>query len=85
MVTQAWSRSAWSGIAPAVAASGWSSGRTTTMGSVSSGCRAAAWKASPGRLHRGRSFAARPAVHRKLQFATGCGLLCIGATVAAGV
>jgi hypothetical protein len=36
-------------------------------------------------INRGRAFATRPAVHRKLQFATGCGLLCIGAAVAAGV
>jgi threonine/homoserine/homoserine lactone efflux protein len=36
-------------------------------------------------IHRGRTLAARPAVHRKLQFLTGCGLLCIGAAVAAGV
>lgn len=36
-------------------------------------------------INRGRSFAARPAVHRKLQFLTGCGLLCIGAAVAAGI
>jgi threonine/homoserine/homoserine lactone efflux protein len=36
-------------------------------------------------VNRGRTFAARPAVHRKLQLLTGCGLICIGAAIAAGV
>ena len=36
-------------------------------------------------INRGRGYATRPAVHRKLQFVTGCGLVCLGAAVAAGV
>ena len=36
-------------------------------------------------VSRGRALVSRPAVHRRLQVATGCGLLCLGAAVAVGV
>ena len=36
-------------------------------------------------VSRGRALVTRPAVHRRLQVATGCGLLCLGAAVAVGV
>ncbi len=32
-----------------------------------------------------RALVSRPTVHRRLQVATGCGLLCLGAVVAVGV
>lgn len=36
-------------------------------------------------VDRGRGLVSKPAVHRRLQLATGCGLLCLGAAVAVGV
>lgn len=36
-------------------------------------------------VNRGRAFAARPTIHRRLQLLTGGTLLCLGAAVAAGI